>query len=167
MPLGTYEKELWNSESDFSVVQIRIQVVSKLLLTLGCNSISSLWSDFRYPTGKAAFTSRCGHQKRGCRGVHLPHDQHRRENKSVVPTVERELYLVIKGQQVLDGICGQLEQIGYFVTTYQCSSPREKGHMRIKRTWPQQHYQQGQCFLGKGMWGGVNSKNPKAGNTAG
>lgn len=40
MPLGMYEKLLWNSESGFYVVQISIQVASKLLLTLGHNSIS-------------------------------------------------------------------------------------------------------------------------------
>lgn len=47
-PLGTEEKELWNSESDFCDVQISIQAASKQLLTLGRNSISSPWSAFRY-----------------------------------------------------------------------------------------------------------------------
>lgn len=46
--------------------------------------------------------------------AHLPHDQHRLANKSVVPTVERESYLVIKREQVLHGICGQLEQTGFY-----------------------------------------------------
>lgn len=57
-----------DSEADFYVVQISIPVASRLLLTLGLNSISPLQSDFRYATGKAAFISRRGHPNRGREG---------------------------------------------------------------------------------------------------
>jgi len=45
----------------------------------------------------------------GGRGFAYQCDQHRLEIKSAVFTVERESYLVIERQQVLNGLCGQLE----------------------------------------------------------
>ena len=45
--------------------------------------------------------------------------------------------MVVKGELVLDGICGQIQHIGFLVMTYQCSSPHEKGRIEVRWTQPQ------------------------------
>lgn len=75
---------------------------------------------------KAAFTSSCGHLHGGWGFVYH------------VTSMDLKIsVLVHSGERIVPGdkeassfygICGQLEQFGFLVMTYQCPSPGEKGH---------------------------------------
>lgn len=65
--------------------------------------------------------------------------------------------MVVKGELVLDGICGQIQHIGFLVMTYQCSSPHEKGRMEVRWTQPQNTANRGST-----SWAGRRKKGPTA-----
>lgn len=81
---------------------------------------------------KTAFTSSCGHLDGGWRFVYH------------VTSIDLKISLLVhsragivpgeKEASSFYGICGQLEQFGFLVMTYQCPVPRRKGTRR-KWTW--------------------------------
>lgn len=105
-----HKKNNWNSGFDVYVIQISIQVVSKLLLTLGHNSISLLWADCTFTTGKT-WTGKWGAWgSPAC-------DQYGLEKKAAESTCGESKNCTWY-KKVLAGIWGQLEQIGFLVMTY-------------------------------------------------
>ena len=65
--------------------------------------------------------------------------------------------MVVKGELVLDGICRQIQHIGFLVMTYQCSSPHEKGRIEVRWTQPQNTANRGSA-----SWAGRRKKGPTA-----